>query len=58
MKSKNWLPFESLGNEQYIRYLERAEMFHEKDLHTDKTVIQLANILYEKEMAKNESKIN
>lgn len=42
----------SADNDTYIKYIELAEMFHQKGLHTDKTVIQLANILYEKEMTK------
>jgi hypothetical protein len=37
---------DSLSYEEYIRYLEKAEYLHEKGLHLDKSVIQLANMIY------------
>lgn len=57
MKSENLPPFESLDTYTYIRYIELAEMVQDKGLHTDKSVIQLAKLMYEKEYM-HESKIN
>ena len=39
--------FETIDTDEYIRYIEKAELLQEKGLHTDKTVIQLAKMIYE-----------
>jgi hypothetical protein len=42
--------FETIDTDEYIRYIEKAELLQEKGLHTDKTVIQLAKLIYENDL--------
>ena len=46
--------FESLSVDEYMKYLDIAEMLHEKGLLLVKSVVQLAKEIYEKE-SKNEN---
>lgn len=44
------LPFEAIHDDEYDRYLMMAEMLHERGLLLEKSVLQLAKILYEKDI--------
>jgi hypothetical protein len=55
MKSENFVKFEALSNDEYINFLEIARLYHEMGLLLDKSIVQLAKIMYETEV-KNESK--
>lgn len=48
------MKFESVDNDTYILYIEKAEMYHEKGLLLDKSVLQLAELLYEKDNENDE----
>lgn len=54
MKIVNTKNFDLLSVDEYMKYLDRAEMLHEKGLLLDKSVVQLAKEIYEKE-SKNEN---
>lgn len=51
------IPFELLSNDEYISYIEKAEMLHEQGLLLDLSVIELAKKIHEKDTTR-ESKIN
>jgi len=44
------IPFESLPITLYLKYLDRAQKILNMGLHSDKSVIQLANYIYETEV--------
>jgi hypothetical protein len=46
--------FEALSVDEYMKYLDKAEMLREKGLLLDKSVVKLAKEIYEKE-SKNEN---
>jgi hypothetical protein len=48
MKSKNWPAFNELDDNKYCYYLDWAKKVQSNGLHCDKSVIQLAIIIYEK----------
>lgn len=47
------MQFESLDTDVYIRYIEKAELLQEKGLHTDKSVIELAQLIYENDQKRS-----
>lgn len=46
MKTANTKKLEEVSNDIYIKFLEMAEMYQEKGFFPDKSVIELAEMLY------------
>lgn len=41
--------FSEISTTDYIKYIEKAEFLQDKGLHTDKSVIELAKMIYERD---------
>lgn len=48
------IAFESLPNNLYMDYVRKAEMIHNMGIRTDTDVLELAKIIYYKEMNENQ----
>lgn len=48
------IAFESLPNNLYMDYVRKAEMIHNMGIRTDTVVLELAKIIYYKEMNENQ----
>ena len=58
MKTVNTKPeFESISTDQYIKYIEQAEMLHQKGLLLEVDIVKLDTCIYEKG-EQNENNIN
>lgn len=55
MKLNELSDFNSLSEEKYLFYMDWAMAIHNKGLHCDKSVLELAILIYEKEKL-NENK--
>lgn len=50
---KDHVPFEAISADEYIDLMEVARYFHEKGMHTDKSVVYLAELIYNKQQEIN-----
>lgn len=46
----------NLTNSEFDKYLNKANYLHERGLHSDKDVLQLAQLIYEKEIYNDDKK--